>query len=495
MCLLALERLGGGPKHEARRRELTDLRQHLEALTRCTVLGVPAELLFIIFQFSSNPVAISHVCRRWREIALSQPTLWRSLVLAAPTEKALLKVPEWHKRSRGQIEELSIRTSLATTIFPSSFDRRNLDDRAMYAELLAGLRQLDLTQLKESHLEDVDAELFFSALSDGTRYVHQHLETLSVSCMRPYWVINFGRPGYAELPWENLRTFSVINLNGSCDWARLSTSMHHLTSFEYRKETSYGDFGRFHEFLRANPGLEKLIFEAGLNSPRTIYSVPNPLTLAHLRHLELPGLVPFCIERRNFSLPSLRILRITSLKNAVFMLSELVEDGGTSFGELVEFTARDCFLGPQILTLVLFQAPRLEILNCTGNAINIVAESLTKPCMVLLRVPTSGDPEDSELVLTKLPLLCPALSVLDLSQSADLKADTVMRIVKERIALAGSRDNGRYQLPGEDGDRGVSCIRALEVDECSHIRADMLPWFRENVPMFSCRHHYDLRGW
>ncbi|KAH9166071.1 hypothetical protein EDB89DRAFT_251398 [Lactarius sanguifluus] len=71
MCPLALERLGGGPKHEARRRELTDLRQHLEALTRCPVSGVPAEPLYIIFQFSSNPVAISHVCRRWREIALS----------------------------------------------------------------------------------------------------------------------------------------------------------------------------------------------------------------------------------------------------------------------------------------------------------------------------------------------------------------------------------------------------------------------------------------
>ncbi|KAH9002751.1 hypothetical protein EDB86DRAFT_208689 [Lactarius hatsudake] len=292
--------------------------------------------------------------------------------------------------------------------------------------------------------------------------------------MRPYRVVSFGRPGYAEIPWENLRTFSIIN--GLCDWERLVTSMHHLTSFEYKIETSYDDFGRFHEFLQANPGLEKLIFSgAGLNPSHTIYATPTPLTLAHLRHLELTGLVPFRIMRGNFSLPSLRILRITSLKNAVFMLTELVKDKGTSFAELVEFTARDCFLESQILTSVLFQAPKLEILNCTGSAVNIVAESLTKPCMVLLRDPASGDPEDSELVPAKLPLLCPALGVLDLSQSADLKADTVMRIVKERIALAGSRNDGRYQLPGEDGDRVVSCIRALKVDECPHIRADMLP--------------------
>jgi len=90
-----------------------------------------------------------------------------------------------------------------------------------------------------------------------------------------------------------------------------------------------------------------------------------------------------------------------------------------------------------------------------------------------------------------LPILCPALTVLDLSQSASLKTGPVMRIVKERIALAASLDGGKYQLPGQDGDRVVSCIRALRVDECPHIEAEILPWFRKNVPQFSCR--YELR--
>ncbi|KAH9080360.1 hypothetical protein EDB83DRAFT_2609148 [Lactarius deliciosus] len=474
MCSLALERLGDAPKHENRRRELTDLRENLEGPRQttgnCPVSGMPVELLLTIFQISSNPVAISRVCHQWREIALSQPTLWHSLVLAAPAEQALLKVPEWYKRSRRRIEEFIIRSAM------------------YYKGLLDLLRDLDLTQLKECHMEDVNAEIFFSTLSGGMRYVHQHLETLSI-CMRPHRAIHFGRHEHAELPWETLRTFSIIN--GRCDWARLSTSMHHLTSFEYKTETRYGDFGRFHEFLQANPGLEKLIFEAGLNSPHTIYSAPNPLTLAHLRHLELAGLIPFHIKRGNFSLPSLRILRMTELKDAKFTLTKFIEDEETSFGELVEFTARDCFLESQILTSVFLRAPKLEILNCTGDDFNVVAESLTKPCRALLKDPLS---EDYELVPTKLPILCPALSVLDLSQSADLKTDTAMRIVKERIALARSQDGGRYQLLGEDGDRVVSCIRALKVDECPHIRADMLLWFRENVPVFSCRNHYNLRG-
>ena len=108
--------------------------------------------------------------------------------------------------------------------------------------------------------------------------------------------------------------------------------------------------------------------------------------------------------------------------------------------------------------------------------------------MALLRVPGFEDPN--------LPILCPALSVLDLSQSADLETGPLMRIVKERIALATSQ-YGRYQLPGHDGDQEVSCIRALKVDGCPHIKVEMLPWFRKNVPQFSCRYsryEFKLRG-
>ncbi|KAH9166074.1 hypothetical protein EDB89DRAFT_2233045 [Lactarius sanguifluus] len=339
MCSLALERLSGGPKHEARRRELTNLCQHLEASTKCSVSSMPVELLLTIFQLSRNPIVISHVCHQWREIALSQPTLWRSLVLAAPAKKALRKVQEWYKRSCGRIEELVIRNSLATTIFPSSVDCRNPDDRAKYAELLARLRQLDLTQLKECHMEEVNAESFFSALSDDTRYDHQHLETLS---MDPRQNI-IGRPEYAELTWKSLRAFSVINGR----WNTLS---------------AFSD--NFIEFLQANPGLEKLVVEAGLIYLHHIPEAPASLTLAHLRHLELIGDIPFRIKHGNFSLPSLRILRMTKLRNAEVMLAELVEDEET-FAELVEFTARGCFLESQTVTLVLFQAPKLKILNCS----------------------------------------------------------------------------------------------------------------------------------
>jgi len=151
MCSQALLRLDYGPKHEYHRRELSDLCQHLEAQPKCHISGVPVELLLAIFKLSNNPVAVSHVCRQWREVAHSHPTLWRSLVLTAPPEKALRKVQEWHKRSRGRIVELSIRKSLAEALFPSESSLG--DPSPMYAltytEILSTLRHMDLTGLKE----------------------------------------------------------------------------------------------------------------------------------------------------------------------------------------------------------------------------------------------------------------------------------------------------------------------------------------------------------
>jgi len=479
MCSLALERLGDDSKHEARRCELVDLRQHMEAQTKCPVSSLPIEILLMVFELSRRPVVISHVCRRWREVALSQPTLWRSLVLAGPGKKASRKVKTWYKRSRGRIVELSIHKSLAASLFPAMVDSMHPEDRVMRTDILALLRQFDLTELKQCHTEDLQTLLFLYALYDGNIYVHQHLETLSISHSHPKASI-FAELEFSELPWKNLRALSITN--EGCNWAGLSTSMCHLTSFEFRVHVPPTDLQHIHQFLQANPGLEKLVIDVPPISQVSMEH-SDSLTLVNLRYLELSGVVSFRLK----SFPSLQILRLTGLSCSMLTWSDLFKDEVTSFTELVELTARDCALKTQVLASVLLRAAKLEILYCT-NLDNDIAESLTRPCMALLRDATS---DDSILVPTKLPILCPALSMLDLSRSPNLKTGPVMRIVKERIALAASEDGGRYQLLGEDGDRGVSCIQVLKVDECPNIEAEMLPWFRKNVPQFSCR--YEVR--
>ncbi|KAH8984628.1 hypothetical protein EDB92DRAFT_2105923 [Lactarius akahatsu] len=321
------------------------------------------------FKHSSNPVIISHVCQRWRDVTHSNSTLWSSLVLTAPPERALRKIQEWDERSQA--------------LFPSNvFNfRGHPDNCAMYTEIVATLRQLDLTKLKELHTEELYAELFLSGLSYGTRSVHQQLEALSTSNPSP-WENALGRPAYNKLPWENLRVLGINS--GRCYWEQLSTSMHHLTSFEYK-------------FLRANAGLEKLVLEIVIDLPGapnySFFTPRESLTLAHLRHLELKGTLPFYIaDGKCFRLPSLRMLRIIWLEDAAQMLSKLMDEG-TSFAGLVELTidTRARLLERRLFTSLLLRTPKLEILNCT-DLDSVVAESLAKPCTALLRDPAFDDP-------------------------------------------------------------------------------------------------------
>ena len=482
---MALEKLS--PEDDSRRRELTELRQQLEAVPPPRwhlITSLPVELVVTIFTLSNNPTVIAHVCHEWRAFAHSQPAIWRNLVLnAAPSGgvPVLQKINEWHKWSSGWIAELHIRKSLGTALFPSGVGKAP-DRSGMYDDVIAALRRLDLTKLKECHTQDMDLGLFLPALLGGGNYDGKNLERLSSLCKCSHFLnVPFG---CGTLSWQSLRSLSLTGL--LCEWAELSMSMRCLTSFEYKIYQDHGSFKDFHQFLHANAStLEKLVVVAERQTFGTSFQStdpPEPLTLARLHHLELNGVLPF--HHGNLSLPSIRILRISWLKEIASLLSILLEDGGsTSFEELVEFTIPGGLVGPQILSAALLRAPKLKILRCSDFDCVVVADTLSqKPCTALLR-----DPSTQQLVSVQLPVLCPALSVLDFTWSRQLKADQVVRIIKERIALAASEEAGRYQLPGPDGgDRRVSFIQTLTVDGCFQPEQDKFPWFEENVPDFSC---------
>jgi hypothetical protein len=173
------------------------------------------------------------------------------------------------------------------------------------------------------------------------------------------------------------------------------------------------------------------------------------------------------------------------------ILENLVGDPGTSLAELVELTMKNSSFQTIPLIMALFCAPRLEVLQLRGDFdATAVAESLSSQSPTLPTFPTS---ESRGHVFIELPVLCPSLTVLDLSGSPNLRTGPVMRLVKERLGLAASQDCGKYRLPGQDSDQLVSSIRTLKIDECPHIEAEILPWFRKNVPQFSCRYAPEKR--
>jgi F-box/TPR repeat protein Pof3 len=495
MCSLALERLGEDAKHDGRRCELTALRCQLEARTKCPIAGIPVELLLMVFDLVCRPVTVSLVCRRWREIALSRPTLWHSLVLAESSKKALHKVQEWRRRSRGQVQKLTIRKSLGGVVLIPLDDHQMIhpDDLAMRDKIIAELGRLDLAHLKTCDLENVDVALFLAGLwgDISSSPSPQCLETLSVSLSLPGRGPPFGRIECTVPVWTNIRALKISNMK--CHWMAFTVFVRGLTSFEYNISGSPIDFEPIRYLLQANPTLEKLVVGTNTGSPpHAIDVVPEPLIMPHLRHVELSGVAVSPLSTQNLSLPSLQVLRLSQLPGSTMILENLVGDLGTSLAELVELTMKNCSFQTLHLTLALFCAPRLEVLQLRGDFdASAVAESLSSQSPTLPALLTS---ESRGHVSAELPILCPSLTVLDLSGSPNLRTGPVMRLVKERLGLAASQDGGKYRLPGQDSDQLVSCIRTLKIDECPHIEAEILPWFRKNVPQFSCRYATEKRG-
>jgi len=486
MCSLAFDRFSDDAKHEGRRRELMALRSHLEAQTKSPIAGMPVELLLMVFDLACRPVALSHVCRRWREVALSHPTLWHSLLLAEPPKKALRKAQEWHRRSRGKVAELTIRKSLGGAVLKPLEDQMvHPNDLAMREEILAELRRLDLTCVKACHLEDVDVSLFLSSLWDNVPPPNpQQLETLFVSRSSFRRGMPLGESEYSIPSWKNLRALKIINME--CHWPAFTVFVRGLTSFEYKISGSPIDFGPIRSLLQANPTLESLIIETNTSSSPHAVDIPEGLIMAHLRHFELTGVALSPLSTRNLSLPSLQVLRLSKLPGSVMVLENLVDDPGTSLAELVELTIKNCIFQAVPLTLALSRSPKLKTLQLGGAFdANAIAESLSRTNSIPPSVLVS---ESRGAVTTEPPISCPSLDVLDLSGSQNLRTGPVMRVVKERLALAGSQEGGKYRLAGEENDRHVSCIQTLKVDECPLIEADMLPWFRKNVAKFSCRY-------
>ena len=492
MCSLALERLSEDAKHDGRRRELTALRCQLEARTKCPIAGMPVELLLMMFDLVCRPVTVSLVCRRWREIALSHPMLWHSLLLAESSKKVLHKVQEWRRRSRGQVQKLTIRKSLGSTVFIplDGHQMMHPDDLAMRDKIIVELRLLDLAHLKTCDLENVDVALVLAGLwGYSSPPSPQRLETLFVSQSLPGRGPPFGSVECTVPVWTNIRALKINNM--ACHWMAFTVFVRGLTSFEYNISNSPIDFEPIRYLLQANPTLEKLVVGSKTASPRHAPGVPEPLTMPHLRHVELSGVALSPLSTQNLSLPSLQVLRLSQLPGPTMILENLLKDPGTSLAELVELTMKNSSFQTLSLTLALFRAPRLEVLQLRGDFdANAVAESLSSQSPPLPPLLTS----ERGHVFTELPILCPSLTVLDLSGSPNLRTGPVMRLVKERLGLAASEDGGKYRLPGQDSDQLVSCIRTLKIDECPHIEAEILPWFRKNVSQFSCRYTTEKRG-
>jgi hypothetical protein len=126
---------------------------------------LPPEILSRIFSFhainepipSSSPIqlglgwiTLTHVCRRWRQVALSDPNLWGSIVFGLGVEWA----EEMLARSKAALISYSRDLS---SLQPRVSTRRSLDDRVTLRKHLSHIRRLVLSGSFESLASAVSA--------------------------------------------------------------------------------------------------------------------------------------------------------------------------------------------------------------------------------------------------------------------------------------------------------------------------------------------------
>lgn len=401
----------------------------------CHIGMLPTELLSTIFGYmvEKDPVfviLISSVCRHWRTVALGDPSLWCTLVLSK--KDPIRKSDWWIKRSKGRIRKLCL--------------RRTLSDRVDWS--LEKLKGIQWDHLRSCHLEDID---IFKQLENASALtVISQLETLELRDK-----LMDSREEFVSHLGDNLKNLTI-------DGAIMSLGDLNVHSLVSLQATQLGErfMDDLFQLLINNPTLESLVVGSPFSSFRDYPG--TTLTLAHLTVLDYSS---GSTQLFNFiRLPSLEVLTSRHCVRSNALLQCLL-DSKTERLKSISFDSCAHLPVPDLLRIL---------------SLNPSLESLT------LR--RHGSIAASILEALASPELCPALSYLDLSASADVTSSLLKQVVKSRLSQpqASVPQGGNISEDAMAETTHPSEIRSLIVNECPGVATDALSWFREKVPHFSC---------
>jgi F-box/TPR repeat protein Pof3 len=442
MLDFALERIGNEDMHKLRNidslrtrvlreKEMDSLnrRRNLRGLV-CHFGTLPVELVVQIFEeiLSSEPlraVTLSHVCRRWRTIALSTPALWRMLVISS--KSPVTKVKTWNERSRGDIWTLHARYTARDKVIDAC---RHLRPRTF-----SNLRVLVL-EGSEDFLKHF-----------GTHFLK--LQELRIA----HDTSNFR--AVSQLKHVPLRT---LGLRNTCvSWALIAQTFTTLTCLDVR-ECNNMDSSCLLRTMEANPLLETVISDR----VSTRFVTESATTVSSFEFLS-----SFAIDLRSVRIGSLQEISFPSLQSLslsygsnIDTLIEALRNRGIN---LTEFRISRCPVSPSALINFLRNMPLLRTIEISSvtNTANMVVEALASS--------VASSSEDADI--RSQTFICPALTHLDFSYCDDVMTGPLIRLVKSRLFTLTTTH---------------APITSLIVDGCTHIDVDALPWFRSKVASFSC---------
>ncbi|KAG1815957.1 uncharacterized protein BJ212DRAFT_1481016 [Suillus subaureus] len=449
MIDLALERIK--PDDAQRRQELSALKlQATDALkaaderrrahiakTAYHIGKLPVEIFAEIFGFvvaadHAQILKLLHVCKHWRGMATKTPLLWQTLVVSKnrPTRKVRL----WMERAQTHISYLSFRHNISEMDWPSIL--------------------LELSPLSWCSLRSLSVSgSLFSRLYD---LLQQLSKTKVISLLEHLDVT--GCPGFERF----LPDFEDSHLD-TLKVANFTPSMGGLWSRVHRLKTMTIEAGWIEIFpaLTANQSLENLVL-----SNLVLISMQSGgddrAELSNLQCLKLFNIASVSVITRIVVAPNLQVLHLFNISHSSDVLEFAHAD---PLRALRELRVGSCTTTASSLNIIIAGAPLLETLQISGMH-GVVNDVLDFIC--------GTRPNDQHQDV------CTFLKHVDLSSCGDLLTRNAYSLVKTRLHTDQpvTVDGGQLGCKAE--------IESLRLDDCPLMEAEMLPWFRGKVKVFSC---------
>ncbi|KAJ8454964.1 hypothetical protein ONZ45_g19102 [Pleurotus djamor] len=414
---------------------------------------------------SSALIQLTAVCRHWRAIAHTVPSLWNRLVLTKlhPEKKAQL----WIGRARGQIRQLVIKSSFFQTLDTLRYTHSaQSPEDYLTKTVLKGVLWDGVRSFTTENWSSPESLCEHSLLSQ----MLPNLETLELlrnplpSGNLPPW--NEVLHTLGEPHPDSATSSRILHLTldgGETSFSHLTTlGVTNLRTLRLRKVKLLPE-GDLLSFLRTSPSLE--VLELDGHSHSTVPLLPSPLVHSNLSSLRLIGTFNLKNIFDFLTLPNLRVLDLSSnsidLTPTFQSLSRQLQCSDDTPGLVVgvqELRITSCSFNPSALVELLRCIPSLRALAVChySSDVNMILESLIGSGVSSARGTT----------------VCPNLRDLDVSRSPLLTTGPIVRLVKARLGDAEPPTPAR--------------IERLQMDGCPRIEHTALPWLRANVKSISC---------
>ncbi|KAF8433709.1 hypothetical protein L210DRAFT_3555907 [Boletus edulis BED1] len=323
-------------------------------------LPMPVEIIANILGFAScsshdpisQSIALSHVCRQWRQISLSMPSLWTFIKLSLPLSKSqLVRMCTWIIRSRNcpldihmDFRDPSWDWDEASHIFGCKVMEY------IMCFLVPQAQRWRSTVL----LTDTWAPIFMFLSCTVAIESAPLLQTIRLARCNEYFVApgETFRPSHLALPvaWfrggASLSHVRHVSLSGvHVDWTRSGLTGLRELELRYHARDVMPALSEFLRILRANAALERLVILGW--GPQTCHASENERGSNDLETIELPNLeelefgfadVTYAIDLLSlFALPKLRVLSVQDVAFAIQLCER--QDSSALFNHLVEMSA------------------------------------------------------------------------------------------------------------------------------------------------------------